>query len=172
MKNILVSVDFEKQAGHLVDRATELAKKFGSKIWLIHIAAPDPDFVGYDVGPQNVRDVRANELKDERRMLEKYSQQLKEKGIEAEGMLIEGPTVAMILRMVDKLNIDLVIIGHHKRNYFYKAFAGNTDISLINQLNIPVLTVPLKNGYSTDPLLEPVHIATVNKITSMIRSEV
>lgn len=155
MKNILVSIDFEKQAGLLVDRATELAKKFNAKVWLIHIAAPDPDFVGYDVGPQNVRDVRAIELKDERSMLEKYAEQLKEKGIEAKGLLIEGPTVLTILRTIKKLNIDLLIIGHHKRNYFYKAFVGNTDIALINQLDVAVLTIPLKNGYSTDPFPEP-----------------
>lgn len=172
MKNILVSIDFEKQAGLLIDRAVELAKKFHSRVWLIHIAAPDPDFVGYDVGPQNVRDARAKELKEEHRMLEKYISQLKEKGIDAEALLIEGVTVPAILRMIKKLKIDIVIIGHHKRNYFYKAFVGNTDIALINQLSIPVLTVPLKNDYSTDPFLEPVHDETVKKITSIIQNEV
>ena len=151
MKNILVSIDFEKQAGLLVDHAIELAKKFGAKLWLIHIAAPDPDFVGYDIGPQNVRDVRANELKEERRMLESYARELRENEIDVDAKLIEGPTVVTITKMIRKLNIDLLIIGHHKRNYFYKAFVGNTDIALINQLSIPVLTIPLTNGYSEVP---------------------
>jgi len=172
MKNILVSIDFEKQAGLLLDRAIELAKKYGSKVWLIHIAAPDPDFVGYDVGPQNVRDVRANELNDEKRMLEKYASRLNDNGIDAQGMLVEGPTVLTILNTIKKLNIDLVIIGHHRRNYFYKAFVGNTDIALINQLDIPVLTIPLKNGYAVDPLPEPRNMERGRKITPMVRSEV
>ena len=47
MKNILVTVNFEeKETNILINKAVELAEKFGSKIWLIHIAAPDPDFVG------------------------------------------------------------------------------------------------------------------------------
>jgi nucleotide-binding universal stress UspA family protein len=171
MKNILVSIDFEKQAGLLVDRAIELAKKFGAKLWLIHIAAPDPDFVGYDVGPQNVRDVRANELKEERNMLESYVRQLREDGIEVDAKLIEGPTVITITRMIRKLNIDLLIIGHHKRNYFYKAFVGNTDIALINQLSIPVLTVPLTNGYAIDPFLETEPGERVKREPATVRSE-
>lgn len=171
MKNILVSIDFEKETGLLIDRAIELAKKFSSKIIIVHIAAPDPDFVGYEVGPQNVRDVRARELKEEHSMLESYVRQVKQKGIDAEGMLMEGVTVPSLLRTVKKLNIDFVVIGHHKRNYFYKAFVGNTDIALINQLNVPVLTVPLKNDYSTDPMIEPVHKETIRKITSMIKNE-
>jgi len=172
MKNILVCVDFEKQANLLVDRAIDLAKRFGAKLWLIHIAAPDPDFIGYDVGPQNVRDVRANELNEERGMLESYARQLKEKGIEVEARLIEGPTVTTITRMIRKLNIDLLIVGHHKRNYFYKAFVGNTDIALINQLSIPVLTIPLTNGYGIDPFPEPEPGERVKATPAMVRSEV
>jgi len=172
MKNILVSIDFEKESGLLIDRATELAKKFGSELWLIHIAAPDPDFVSYEVGPQNVRDVRADELKHERFILQRFSEQLKEKGIDAQGMLIEGPTVQTILRMIKKLNIDLLIIGHHRRNYFYKAFVGNTDIALINQLNIPVLTIPLKNGSSMDLISEQEPGERIKEFAPMVRSNV
>ena len=54
-------------------------RKFGSKIWLVHIAAPDPDFVGYEVGPQYIRDHRADELKKEHKLVKKYADELKAK---------------------------------------------------------------------------------------------
>ena len=46
-----------------------MAEKFGSKLWLVHIAAPDPDFVGYGTGPIYIRDSRAKELKEEHQQL-------------------------------------------------------------------------------------------------------
>ena len=147
MKNILVSIDFEKNASLLIDRAVETAVQFDAKIWLVHIAAPDPDFVGYEVGPQVVRDVRAKELKEERIMLEKYAQRIQELGIDSQSLLVEGPTVESILKITEKLDIDLVVIGHHKRNLFLKALVGNTDTALINRSKVPVLIVPLQNSY-------------------------
>jgi nucleotide-binding universal stress UspA family protein len=155
MKNILVTIDFEKEANLLVDRAFDLAEKFGSKVWLIHIAAPDPEFVGYEVGPQNERDFRAGELKTEHKIIDKCAHQLKEKGINAEGLLIQGPTVETILNETAKLNIDLVIIGHHKHSLFYKTFVGNTDSALINKSKVPVLLIPLDHAFSNRPDLEP-----------------
>lgn len=62
MKNILVTIDFNENENLLLDKAYQMAKAFGAKLWLMHIAAPDPDFVGYDVGPQYIRDARATEL--------------------------------------------------------------------------------------------------------------
>lgn len=42
MKNILVGIEFEEQSMQILERAQELAKSFKAKLWLIHIAAPDP----------------------------------------------------------------------------------------------------------------------------------
>ena len=70
MKNILVTIDLEDHAEQLIGHAAEWAKAFGAKVWLMHVAAPDPDFVGYEVGPQYIRDGRAEELREEHRMLQ------------------------------------------------------------------------------------------------------
>jgi nucleotide-binding universal stress UspA family protein len=150
MKNILVTIDFEKETSVLVEKASELATKFNSKIWLIHVAAPDPDFVGYEAGPQNEIDFRADELENERKEIEQYVRQLKEIGVDAEGLLVKGPTVETILKKIEKLDIDLVVIGHHKHGLFYKTFVGNTDSALINKSKIPVLLVPLNNDFISE----------------------
>ena len=151
MKNILVTIDLENEASLLVDEAFKLAKRLGSRVWLIHIAAPDPDFVGYDVGPQNERDFRDEELKYEHGLIENYAHQLREKGIDAEGLLIQGATVETIVKEIEKLNIDLVVIGHHKHRFLYKAFIGNTDAALVNKSKVPVLVIPLNKGLSQPP---------------------
>jgi nucleotide-binding universal stress UspA family protein len=143
MKNILVTVDFEENANVLVETAATWAVKFSSKLWLVHIAAPEPDFIGYEVGPQYIRDVRAEELRKEHRLLQKWSDHLNQRGIETESLLISGATVEMILAECEKLDIDLVVIGHHKHGLLHKIFVGSTDLQVARKAKIPVLIVPL-----------------------------
>ncbi len=144
MKNILVTIDYDKKVGLLIDKAYELAKSFDSKIWLMHIAAPDPDFVGYAVGPQYIRDFRAEDLKKEHRKIQHLASELQEKGVNAEGLLVQGATIEMIIKESKKLNIDLIIAGHHKHGFFYKAFVGSVSAQIIKKSKLPVLIVPFE----------------------------
>ena len=143
MKNILVTSDFNGNEQILIDKALQLATAFDSKLWLIHIAAPDPDFIGYEVGPQHVRDWRASTLKEEHKRLQEYADKLNEKGVEAEGLLIQGPTIEMIMDEAKKLNVELIIAGHHDHNFFYKAFLESVSSEILKKSKIPVLMVPL-----------------------------
>ncbi len=143
MKNVLVTVDFDEKNILLLNKAMELAPKFGSKVWVMHIAAPDPDFVGYEVGPQYIRDDRAEVLKKEHKMIREYTDKLKEKGIQAEGLLVQGATAETILHECVHLNIDLLIIGHHKHSLLHRTFAYSPVSSIIEKSSVPVLLVPL-----------------------------
>jgi nucleotide-binding universal stress UspA family protein len=143
MKNIMVTIDFNGNERQLIDKAYELAKAFSSKLWLIHIAAPDPDFVGYEVGPQYIRDNRSNVLRKEHKLLQKYTNELKEVDINAEAILLQGMTIEMILEESKKLNIELIIAGHHEHSFFYRAFVENVSSEIIRKSKIPVLIVPL-----------------------------
>ncbi len=144
MKNILVAINFEKNAQRLIHKAEEMAQAFNSKIWILHVTEQDPDdYLGLEAGPQFAQDRRVAKRKKESTLVGELTQQLKDKGFEAEGMLIPGPTVKTIKKEVRQLNIDLVIAGHQKRNFFYQVFVGNVEQDIIEDLNVPVLLVPL-----------------------------
>ncbi len=144
MKNILATIDFSHNEKLVMDMALDLAKAFGGKIWLLHVAPPEPEFIGFGVGPQYVRDTRADELKKERRLMNKYAEQMQEEGVDAKGLVIEGATVDMILEKAEKLGIDLIITGHHEHNFVYKAFFGSVAKGVVKKTKIPVLLVPLE----------------------------
>ena len=144
MKNILVTINFEKNEKLLIDKAFQLAESFNSKLWLIHIAAPNPDFVGHEVGPQYIRDCRATELRKEHKLLLEYSNGLKAKGVDSEGLLVQGATIEMIIEESKKLNIDLIITGHHEHDFFYNAFVGSVSSQIIKKSKIPVLIIPFE----------------------------
>lgn len=144
MKNILVTIDLKGNEQLLIDKAAEFAEKFKSKVWIIHIAAPDPDFVGFSVGPQYIRDSRASELKKEHRQIQNYADELKTIGIDAEGILVQGATIETILKEANDLKIDLIIAGYKDHSFFYKALYGDVSKALIKVSEIPVLIVPIE----------------------------
>lgn len=143
MKNLLVAVDFDQRTNKLIDFAEKIALKFKAKVWIVHIAAPDPDFVGYEPGPQYIRDFRAGELKNEHKRLISWTEQLSKRGVESEALLIQGPTVKMILKEAQDLKADLLITGSHDHSFVYNAFVGSTALEIFKKSNIPLLTVPV-----------------------------
>jgi nucleotide-binding universal stress UspA family protein len=145
MKNILVTLDFYGHEEPIIAKALEIAKAFQSKIWLLHVTDPEPEFVGFGVGPQYVRDSRASQLKKEHRLMEENSKKIEAEGIQCQGVLIKGATVDMISEEARKLDIDLIITGHHEHSALYKAFFGSVTKGVIKKADIPVLVVPLKN---------------------------
>ncbi len=143
MKNILVAVDLDASSQLLINTAAEQAEKFNAKVWVLHIADPEPDFVGNKAGPQYVRDYLVEEIKKEHKLIRQYTEELIAKGIVADGLLIQGPTVKMILEEIEKLQIDLLIIGHHRHSLLFKLFLGDNHTALVNKSKVPVLVVPL-----------------------------
>ncbi|MGQ1786467.1 universal stress protein [Saccharicrinis sp. GN24d3] len=142
MKNILVAVDLKEGTDKILDNAFEQAQNFKARLWIVHISAPEPEFVGYEAGPQYIRDMRATELKKEHHELKRLSDNVNFKGVEAESLLINGGTVEMLAAEIDKLHIDLVVIGHHKHGFLHNAFFGRTDVSLLDNSKVPVLVIP------------------------------
>jgi len=143
MKNILVAVDLEASSHQLINSAAEQAEKSGAKVWVLHIAVPEPDFIGNEVGPQYVRDNLAEDIKTEHKLIRQYADELITKGIIAEALLIQGPTVKMILEEIEKLQIDLLIIGHRPHSFLFKLLLGENHTALVNKSKVPVLVVPL-----------------------------
>lgn len=145
MRNFLINIDFnEEQTNFLINQALELANQEEVKIWLLHVAAPNPDFVGHEVGPQYIRNARADELRQEHRLIQQYASQLQDKGYTADGLLIPGATVDTIVEEAEKLAIDLIIMGHHDHNLLYRAFFGSTSLQLMRKTKVPILVFPLE----------------------------
>lgn len=143
MKNILVAIDFDKGVDYLIDKSALFGEAFDAKVWLMHIAAPEPDFVGYEPGPQYIRDNRADELREEHKLLQGYADMLIKRGIEAQGLLLQGATIEMIMQASENLQTEMIICGNHDRSFFYRAFLGDVTSKIIKKSAIPVLVVPL-----------------------------
>jgi len=142
MKNILVPVDFSDVTDAVLRLALEVGKPFQAKIHLLHVAAPDPDFVGYEPGPPSVRVQLAEKFRDEHRKIQalKEASGLPEDGIHAH--LIQGPFIQKILEEADRLQADLLVIGSHGHGALYNLLMGSVAEGILRDSRCPVLVVP------------------------------
>ncbi|UZH56160.1 universal stress protein [Salinimicrobium tongyeongense] len=144
LKNILVAVDFNDAVGDLLGYAEGLALKFGAKVWVLHVAAPNPDFVGYEPGPQYIRDFKAEEFREEHRNLQMYCDTFLSENIEKEALLIQGSTIEAVLEEAKKLKSDLLIVGTHKHSFLHNLLQESVSLELLKKASIPILTIPIE----------------------------
>jgi nucleotide-binding universal stress UspA family protein len=139
---ILACVDLSSDPGPVTLVAVELAVSLHLPLCLFHVAAPDPDFVGYDVGPEPVRDSKARELKQERAELDQLAEKLRAQGAQVDARMVMGATGETIANEIKKLGAKFVVVGHHDRSRLYELFTGSTADYLIRHAGCPVVVVP------------------------------
>ena len=88
MKTILVPVDFSDVSAKVVETASLLAKAFGSRVILVNVAEPEPEFVGYDPGPLTVRVAVTHDIKADQQRLEALKRQFE--GIDVLALHVQG----------------------------------------------------------------------------------
>jgi len=145
MKTILVAVDFSDVSAGLVEKAAEMATGHESKVYIIHIAAPDPEFIGYKVGPEYIRQTRADELRGEKKELEKYAEKLRLGGVDAVPLLVQGATADMLLVEAERLDAGLLIMGTHGHGPALAAILGSTSYQVLKRASRPVLLMPCRD---------------------------
>lgn len=144
--NILVAVDLSPASEKVVKTAGNVAKLTGAKVYVLHIAEPEPDFVGYDAGPEVVRTQVAGELRREHRDVQALAKQLRDDGVDATALLIRGPTVETTLKEADSLEAELIVVGTHGHGAVYDVLIGSYSAGIIRRSELPVLVVPIRDG--------------------------
>lgn len=142
MKKLLAAIDFSEVTDAVVDQAAALAKAFSAELTLIHVAAPDPDFVGYEAGPDTVRDTRANELRGEHRKLQEIADALRERAIPTKALLIQGPTIEKILDEATQMEAGTIVIGSHGHGALHRVLLGSVSEGVVRAASCPVHVVP------------------------------
>jgi nucleotide-binding universal stress UspA family protein len=142
MRRILVPVDFSDVTDAVMDTAVRLAQAFESALCIVHVAPEEPDFVGYDPGPQSVRQAEANALQTKHKRLEATKESLTERGLDAEALLVQGPTLEKILEKVSQLDANLVVMGSHGHTALYELLVGSITEGVLRRAPCPVLVVP------------------------------
>jgi nucleotide-binding universal stress UspA family protein len=147
---ILVAIDLKTGTDHLLAEAQRYAKAFDAVIDIVHVGAPDPDFVPYikNTAPgieiDSTRNLQAKELRSEHQQTQAIAARMREEGVRVERALtIQGSTVEAIIEEVQKFGADLLILGSHHHNVFYRLWFGDTAADAAKQPPCALLVIPL-----------------------------
>ena len=139
---ILIAVDLSAASQKSLDAVRAILPRDGLKVIIVHVAEPDPGFVGWEAGPDVVRDQVATGFRRERHEVEQMGAQLRDDGIDAVALTVQGPTVDTILAEAERLHAGLIVVGSHGHGAAYDLAGGSTSAGIIRKASVPVLVVP------------------------------
>lgn len=146
MKNILVAINFDNLGQEVIRKASQIAEKFDSKLWLIHVASEFATMTGNKAASQPIRDSRAKILREEHQQIQTYAKAIQDKGINAEALLIKGDAVDEIVAKAKSIQADMLVLGAEEYGKIFQLLFKNVWEDVIKASKIPVLIVPHK-GY-------------------------
>lgn len=139
---ILVALDLSESSRVIIDYVKGLGSVFPENIWLLHVAEPDPDFVGYDVDPTLMRDQTAKKYRKEHKKLQQLRRKLSASGTNCTSLLIQGSIVETILSEAVKLSVNMIIVGAQRKKTVTSLILGSTCRGVLHKSRIPVLVIP------------------------------
>lgn len=143
---ILVAIDFSEFTKKILKEAEKIAQKFSAKLYILHVAEPEPDFVGWDVGPQSVRDSMSEKFHSQHCKVQDISKQLREVGLDATSLLLQGNISETILGEALKLDVDMIIVGSHGQGMMNQLLVGSVSGDVLHKSKCPILVVPTHNS--------------------------
>lgn len=141
MKNVVAALDFSDVTANVLRHAKKLAAALGCHLWLVHVEAPDPDFVGYDAGPQTVRDQVSTAIHRDHKELQELAQVCRGEGIESTALLLQGPTAQAVVDKAAELGAEFLVVGSHGHSGLRKLLLGSVSEAILRAATCPVVVV-------------------------------
>jgi nucleotide-binding universal stress UspA family protein len=138
LKNILFATDFETSATRALPFAVALAKRYGAKLYAVHVIPPEAFAIA---SPQSVDQVLAEAGDFAGYSLNQLLSPLRGHGLSCDALLGEGNVAEVIEEFVKQRAADLLVVGTSSREGLGKMFLGSVAEELIRDSPCPVLTV-------------------------------
>lgn len=142
MKKILVPVDFSDLSTEVLAKAGEIAKVFGSEIYILHISLPESFMPEDSTNLPLIHNPGIEEMIREDHDLKAMVHYLHEQGIDAKSALIHGPVVSTILNEAEKFGAELIVVGTQSHGFLYRTFIGSVSDGVLRNSPCPVMIVP------------------------------
>ena len=142
----LVCVDHSDVTPSVITHAARLAQAAGASLILLHIAPEDPAWIGYQVGPQTVRDSVADELREVHRATQAQADELRERGLDAVALTIRGPVAEKLIEQAQALDATVIVVGANRQGRLGEVLTGSIARQVIRLADRPVLVVPRAAG--------------------------
>lgn len=140
---VLACLDLSATTAEVLTASTTFAARLNARLTLLHVAAPAPDFVGYDVGPDTVRHAVARSLRNEHRELEAWREAARAQCPSTRALMVQGATVDKIVEHTERLDVQYVVLGSRATSALHDLITGSVTRGVVKRSTVPVLIVPI-----------------------------
>lgn len=149
---IVVAIDLQAGTDRLLAETKRYGLALNAVVDVIHVASPDPDFVGYmksgDPGEatqdNQIRKSEAKALRAEHAQTQAFGAALRASGIRVDRALtLQGPILETILHETRKLDADLLILGSHHHGAIHRLWFGDIAVDAAKEPPCSLLVIPV-----------------------------
>ena len=139
-KKIVVAYDGSDHAKNALRVASDLAKAFGSKVYVVEVV-DTAAMLGMGLAPIPAEII--NQIYEKARRDVNEGQELaKSLGVtDVEGQVLEGDPATSIIEFASKNGADLIVTGSRGLSTFKRVLLGSVSTKIVQESRIPVLVV-------------------------------
>lgn len=132
---ILHPTDFSERSEHALQLASALARDYGARLVVLHVATPPTIVYGEGILPPEP-EILFQEARDHLNRLE-----VSDAKIRAERRFEVGDPATEVLRVAQEINANLIVMGTHGRTGLGRLLMGSVAEQVVRRASCPVLTV-------------------------------
>jgi universal stress protein A len=133
--SILHPTDFSERSGYALHLACALARDYGARLVVLHVATPPTSIYGEGILPPDPQ-LLSQEAKAQLERLE-----VPGANVRAERRFEEGDAATEILRVAQEIHAGLIVMGTHGRTGLGRLVMGSVAEQVVRKASCPVLTV-------------------------------
>ena len=143
-KAILFATDFSEGSDFAFQSALSLARKYDSKLIVVHIINEPVDFRGFYV-PHISFDKLEEEIEQgAEKLMEKFCRTHMGDFTHFESFVFPGIPYDEIIKKAVEFNADLIVLGTHGRTGLDHVLFGSTAEKVVRKSPVPVMTIRIK----------------------------
>jgi nucleotide-binding universal stress UspA family protein len=144
IKKMAFSTDFSENANQAFDLAFDLAKKYGARLYLLHVVPPlvfpSPTMEEFISEQANYQFIEQVIQRSAEQMESSYVQRMGDyRNVQIR--VLSGHPASEILNFIEQEHLDLVVMGTHGFTGLAHFFLGSTAEKVVRRANCSVLTV-------------------------------
>ena len=139
--NLLLTTDFSDLSARAIPHAVSIARKYKSKIYILHVLEPILSPVEYSWGSVQVEQIEDSRHSNADKNLLKWCDEQLSEDLDTRILIRKGNAVTEIISVIEEFDINMVFMATHCHTGISHVIFGSTTSHILKKSPIPVLSI-------------------------------